>query len=270
MTSARHRVDTIAMLVLPLILGSTLTASAAAIPSNPTPDPLAIPAVSQDEVASEDLGVWRGGLDVGLTKSEGNANNSSYAITGKAVREMGSHRYTAEGLWYYATQDDARTQRRALGTLKYDKFVSEKTYLYANGLAETNEQAMVDLRWTIGAGIGEQWRDDDQWRISTEIGAGWFDERYEDGVDEEFLVVRGAWEVMAAITETLTFGTTGEVFPSLDDKDDIYGVATTDFSAVLSESMVAKLQWVLTYDNTPQPGNERADNIYLLTVGWKF
>ena len=79
MTPARPRVGTVAMLVLPLILGSTLTASAAVLPSTPAPDPLAlaIPAVSQDEIAEEDLGVWRGGLDVGLTKSEGNANNSS-------------------------------------------------------------------------------------------------------------------------------------------------------------------------------------------------
>jgi len=261
------------MLVLPLVLGSALAASAnATVPSAPAPNALVLATANalQEEVAAEDLGVWRGGLDVGLTKSEGNANNSSYAITGKAVREMGTHRYTAEALWYYATQDDARTQRRALGTLKYDKFVSEKTYLYGNVLTETNEQALVDLRWTVGAGIGEQWRDDDQWRISTELGVGWFDERYENGAEEDYLVVRGAWEVVTSITETLTFGSTGEVFPSLDDKDDIYGLATTDFSAVLSESMVAKLQWILTYDNTPEAGNERADNIYLLTVGWQF
>jgi putative salt-induced outer membrane protein YdiY len=259
------------MLVLPLVLGSAL-ATPAALPSTPAPSSVALAtaAVLQDEAAPEDLGVWRGGLDVGLTKSEGNANNSSYAITGSAVREMGTHRYTADALWYYATQDDLRIQRRALGSLKYDKFVSEKTYLYGNVLAETNEQAAVDLRWTVGAGIGEQWRDDDQWRISTEIGAGWFDERYDGADDTEYLVVRGAWEVTAAISETLTFGSTGEIFPSLDDKDDIYGLATTDFSAVLSESMVAKLQWILTYDNTPVAGNVRTDNIYLLTVGWKF
>lgn len=259
------------MLVLPLVLSSALAAPAS-LNTTPAPSPVAVAteAFLQDEVAPEDLGVWRGGLDVGLTKSEGNANNSSYAITGKAVREMGTHRYTAEALWYYATQDDQRIQRRALGTLKYDRFIAEKTYIYGNVLAETNEQADVDLRWTVGAGIGEQWRDDEQWRISTELGLGWFDERYDSGDDTEFLVLRAGWEVVAAITETLTFGTAGEVFPGLDDKDDIYGVATTDFSAVLSESMVAKLQWILTYDNTPVAGNERADNIYLLTVGWKF
>ena len=260
-----------AMLVLPLVLGSALVASTNLTSTSTLNAVNLVPAaILQEDAAGEDLGVWRGGLDVGLTKSEGNANNSSYAITGKAVREMGTHRYTAEVLWYYATQDDLRTQRRALGTLKYDKFIAEKTYLYGNLLTETNEQAMVDLRWTVGAGIGEQWRDDDQWRISTELGAGWFDERYDDGVEEDYLVVRGAWDVQTALSETVTFGSAGEVFPSLDDMDDIYGLATTDFSAVLSDSMVAKLQWILTYDNTPQEGNKRADNIYLLTVGWQF
>jgi hypothetical protein len=39
--------------------------------------------------------------------------------------------------------------------------------------------------------------------------------------------------------------------------------------------MIAKLSWLITYDNTPTVDEmnqrlERVDNLYLLTVGWKF
>ena len=87
--------------------------------------------------------------------------------------------------------------------------------------------------------------------------------------------LRLAWDVFTKVTETLSFGHKGELYPSLDDKDDVYGLASTYFEAVISESMIAKLSWLITYDNTPTVDEfnnrlERTDNLYLLTVGWKF
>ena len=270
------------MIVFPLVIGSAL-----AVPDpNPAMADQATPALTasvagitaailQEEEEPVMDGLWHGSLDIGLSKSEGNADVETYSVAGKAVRENGPHRYTAGLLWLYTTQDDIRTQRRALGSLQYDQFFLEKTYFYVNGLAETNEQAQLDLRWTIGAGVGQQWRDDDQWKINTEIGLGWFDEEFDNGDMIDYSVVRAAWDVWTQITSTLSFGHKGQVFPSLDDKDDIYGLATTYFQTVLSEKMVAKLSWVFTYDNTPTLdalGNplERVDNVYLLTVGWNF
>ena len=71
------------------------------------------------------------------------------------------------------------------------------------------------------------------------------------------------------------FGHFAELFPSLDDKDDIYGRATTYFEATLSERMTARVSWVAAYDNTPTvdaggQSLERLDNLYLFTLGWTF
>lgn len=267
------------MIVLPLVIGSALavphpnsaTTGAVAQETDPTST---LPSTVDGEERVKD-GVWHGTLDIGLSKTEGNADIETFALSGRITRDYDVHRYTGEALWYYATTEDVRTQRRALGAAKYDQFIFDKTYVYANAFAETNEQAFVDLRWAIGAGVGQQWRDDEQWRINTELGLAWFDEDFDNGDQVDYLAVRAAWSIFTQITPQLAFGHDAEIYPSLDDKDDIYGRATTYLETSISESMVAKLSWIIAYDNTPTVDEfgqrlERVDNLYLLTVGWVF
>ncbi len=289
------------MIVLPIVLSSALVAPTLNAPV--ADDGLLTlaalsPAVLQDEEIPAD-GLWHGSVNLGLSKSEGNANIQNYSLDARGVREFDVHRYTLEALWYYSRDNDrpsltpgasALIQRRALGSAKYDQFFSEKTYFWVNGLAETNFAAAIDLRWTVGAGIGHQWRDDDQWKINTEIGLAYFDESFDAGsgitvidgngntrlvTETDYLAARAAWDIWTRINENVAFGHFGEIFPSLEDSKDVYGRATTYLEAKLSERMTARLSWLVNYDNTPAdaPGGgslKRVDNLYLLNVGWTF
>lgn len=288
------------MIALPIVLSSALVAP----PPNPAPakaDLTSLATMSAtalqdiDEEALAD-GQWHGYVNIGLSKTEGNANIQTYALDARAVREYDVHRYTMEALWYYSRDNDrdnanpgASTliQRRALGAAKYDQFFAEKTYFWGNAFAETNFAAAIDLRWSVGAGLGQQWRDDDQWKINTEAGLAFFDETYDAGggistpsgliTETDYIALRLAWDVWTRINENLVFGHIGELYPSLDDADDVYGRATTYLEAQLTEQMKARLSWLINYDNTPaddpaNPGQslERVDNLYLLSVGWTF
>ncbi|QDV09015.1 hypothetical protein Poly30_45710 [Planctomycetes bacterium Poly30] len=268
------------MILLPLFLGSALAAANAEAPA-----PAALPAVASlsslsalvhDEPAAEpEEGVWHGSINLGMSKAEGNADIETYALTGKAIRTVDIHRYTLDGLWYYATQNNVRTQRRALGSAKYDQFFSEKTYIWVNALGETNEQAAIDLRWSVSSGIGHQWRDDEEWKINTEVGLAYFNEKFDTGAKNDYLAARVAWDIWKRLTDTVVFGHFAELYPSLEDANDIYGRGETYVEAQLSARMTARLSWIAVYDNTPaeiSPGVnlKRLDNLYLLNIGWTF
>lgn len=283
------------MIGLPIVLASSLglapAAEPAAEPAFALPS-LAATAATLQEAEEEEApdGLWHGNLNVGLSRTEGNADVENYSLDFRALRDFDQHRYTVEALWYMARDNNrpdaapSFLQRRALGSVKYDQFfspTSRKTYFWLNALAETNFAAGIDLRWTVGAGLGHQWRDDDVWRINTEVGLAHFDEEFDNGDRFDYLAARLAWDVWHQLTETVQFGHFAELFPSLDDKDDVYGRANTYVETKLTENMVARLTWILVYDNTPaqipDPLNaanliqaERTDNIYTLTVGWTF
>jgi len=269
------------MILLPLVLGSGLAAAAivddfASIPrgalsASPAPgEPLTGLAQVTPPTGEGDTVGWDGSLNVGASKTDGNADVENYSVTLDAVKEVDIHRFNAFAGWFYAATEGVRTQRRAIGSVKYDQFFAEKTYFWANTFAETNEQALVDLRWSAGGGLGHQFRDDATWSISAEVGLAYFDERFDTGEEDNYLAARGAWKGRFVANEQLTFRHTGEVYPSLEDSDDVYGRATTAADVKLTDRMNASAQWLFVWDNTPAANQDRIDNLYLLTIGWTF
>jgi len=266
------------MIFIPLVLGSGLAALATVDDYAPLPSPstLSLSAAPQTGPAQappepiEGTDGWTGSLNVGASKSSGNTDVENYSVTFEAVKEVDVNRYNFNAGWYYSATDNVRSQRRAIGAFKYDRFFAEKTYFWGNAFAETNEEALVDLRWSAGGGLGHQFRDDDVWKINAEAGISYFDETFDDDTESEYVAARVAWKGEFAASETTTFQHSGELWPSLEDSEDVYGLADTSVDLKVTESMLARIQWLFTWDNTPAAGQERVDNLYLLSVGWKF
>ena len=59
-------------------------------------------------------------------------------------------------------------------------------------------------------------------------------------------------------------------YTEIASRRNIYTKLDTRLKATLAGSLFTQLQWVMDWDNTPAKGNERVDNLYLLTVGWTF
>jgi putative salt-induced outer membrane protein YdiY len=261
------------MILIPLVLGSGLAAVALVDAQGPIPGPSTVApsnaAPIQDPPAKDSDG-WDGSFNFGASKTDGSTDVENYSLTLDAVKEIDIHRFNVFAGWYYTSTEDVRSQRRAIGSVKYDQFFAEKTYFWVNAFAETNEQALVDLRWSIGGGLGHQFRDDDEMKLSAEAGLAYFNEEFDDNTESDYLAARIAWKAQYTLSETATLNHTGELFPSLEDKEDVYGRADTSVDLKVNARMNARAQWILTWDNTPAAGQERTENLYLLSVGWTF
>ena len=63
---------------------------------------------------------------------------------------------------------------------------------------------------------------------------------------------------------------TGEIFPSLENAEDVNARVDTKGRMNLSATMFAQLEWLYQWDNTPATGKVRVDNLLMLSVGWSF
>jgi putative salt-induced outer membrane protein YdiY len=245
-------------LLLPLLLSS-----------GPAPEALAPMPVLEPLVEEAENG-WAGSITAGALIQTGNTETTTLNATGNATWTDKPNRFVANALWNYQEDKVNVLQRKLYGDAQYDRFYSEKLFAYGKGSADNDYQANLDLRWTLGAGAGYQFRDDDSWKLEGELGLAYVDESFRSGNSNGYVAARVAylWEWLS--NEYFLAGQTGEVFPSLEDSDDIYGRMDTFASTNLTESIFLKLQWIWTYDNTPDEGNERSDNLYSLTVGWSF
>lgn len=262
-------------LLLLLLLAVRLLADAPLpepVPAAPSLEPGAVAPTLQDEEAEEKG--WTGSVVAGATISSGNTEKTQYSAAADGEKRVDDDRYSFGLFWNYAEEEiegeDTTTQDHWGGKLQYDHFLTEKSYLLAQASVESDELADLDLRYTVGAGYGYQFRDDEDWKLAGEAGLAYYSEEFEDGTENDYIAARLASKATWNYSENLTFSQTAELFPSLEDSEDVYGKLDTRAEASLTDSMFARLQWVWDWDNTPAEGKERSDHLVQITLGWGF
>jgi putative salt-induced outer membrane protein YdiY len=254
------------------LLGSQPAAASDVVPAPAEPVGSALPVQDKKE---EPKNVWTGSLSLGGVLTTGNSETRNANMTADLVYRREKDRTTLGAIWTYSeekntTSDWNLTDRRAALKAKYDYFLSQKSYIWGNASIESDLAATLDLRTTVGAGYGYQWKETDTYKVSTEVGAAWFKEEFDDGTDDDYITARGAYYMDWKINKTWSLGQIGEVFPSVEDSDDFYARVDTRLKAQFTERFFGQLQWLYDYDNTPAAGKDREDNRFLLGVGWKI
>lgn len=219
---------------------------------------------------------WTGSVAIGATYQSGNTDTRSVNATANAEYRREKDRWTVNGFWNYGetkdqvTNDYTLTARKAGLGVKYDYFLSKKLYVFGNAAVETDTLADLERRDFVGAGLGYQWREDESLKWGSEAGAGYYNELRYDGEDNDYIAARLANNIDWKINDKSSLANTLAVFPSLEDKDDVYGRSDTRFKTSLTEAMFAQLQWVWDYDNTPSTDKDRNDHTVTLGLGWSF
>jgi len=255
------------------LLAATHAAEAAPVSA---PSFLAAP-LAQDAVAAP-APEWTGNVSAGFVMTDGNSEMRQANASADATLKREKDAFTLGFLWVYAENNNNNTpaadwvltDRKTFGRGKYDYFFAEKTYAYGLATAENDLQQDISLRWTAGAGLGHQYLDTDTWKFAVEAGLAYLDTDYKNSADTDDLTVRGATNTAYKASDTWSFAHILEAYPSVEDEEDVYGRSQLTADVKLSENMLASFKWVLDYDNTPVPGNDRVDNRYLLSIGWKF
>ena len=219
---------------------------------------------------AETIPTWTGSITAGISATDGNTDVKKASATADARKELTGSRYTLGLTWNFSQESSLITQRKSFGKAQYDRFLTEKTYLLAQSSAEADVQAGVELRTTLGVGAGRQFLSTDEWSASGELGLTWFNQEDTGAAAQSYMAARLAYNWGWKPSERWEFLQSAEVYPSVEDGNDVYSKVDTRAKATLGENMFAQVQWVMDWDNTPAAGADRMDSLYLLTVGWKF
>jgi putative salt-induced outer membrane protein YdiY len=219
---------------------------------------------------------WTGSIKIGASYSSGNTHRRGITVSAEAVKRGRDDRINADASWTYAEDKSAPgdwdlTERRAGAGLKYDLFLSKRWYGWLATRVLGDTLADIQLRYTIGGGLGHQFIENDTTNLLGEFGLSYFNENYRSATPtEDYLAARVAYKLRHAFNDRTRMIHGTEAFPSLEDADDVYFQMTTELQNNLTDSMIAALVWVWDYDNTPAPGRDRSDHRVQLTVGWTF
>ena len=214
---------------------------------------------------------YTGNVEAGVSYLTGNTDTTSGNLSGLFVARSKRQRFTLRGNWYYAENDNVVSAREAGGSIKYDFFVTEKVYVYANALFLYNPFKDLNLRSTFGGGAGYQFFDDDRTTLGTELGVSYVDENFRSAPDDSY--TGGRWSINFnywIIEKKIDLFHYQEGYFSFDDFADMNLLAQQGVRFTVVKDFFTSFQANVTYDNKPSPGFKKTDTALIFGLGYNF
>ncbi len=213
---------------------------------------------------------WHGNLDFGYTVHRGNTWADNLAINFQPIRITQKDRIRIPIQTLYSFQDGTTANSRHRARLRYDRFLSLRTFLFLVGLVETDIRELLDFRTSQGGGFGFQLQPASHTRISFFGGTTFLQENFQ-GTDTE-LRAQGlaGLEVESSRWPPLKISTKGQIFPLLNQAR-----FRMEWDASLRWPIVAGftfgLQFFEDFDSNPPQAGVRKNDIGLISsLGMTF
>ena len=210
-------------------------------------------------------------VNFGLNITDGNTETQNIYGDGELIARTKKNRFTLGGVYLRSEDDGSRTADSTRGYMKYDYFLNQKWYLYANATGEKDKFKDLDLRTSFGIGAGYQFLETDITNLSFEAGASYVNEDFIVASDNDF--TSGRWGLRFDHffwTKAVQFFHYHMGLQSLEDSDDLVFYSQTGFRIPFYKSMNITAQYNLDYQNNPSPGREHTDTAIIFTLGYQW
>lgn len=195
-----------------------------------------------------------------------------------------SSKYEVPGLrWIFTAQyaavrqtdrvlNDATTSSRLyVGSVEHHRFLddADNLYLYGKGSARRNVPTGLQIREDLGIGAGYTWRwKEDAAQFSVEGGPSALKENNVGVLSGDAAInARVACSYENAISEDLKATAKAEYFQSFDITDDRSYTAEAKLRWAMNGTWHLEAGVATAWDNTPAPGFDKTDWIYMVQVG---
>ncbi len=130
-------------------------------------------------------------LNVGLTQERGNTDTDSLRLDGEFNARSEKNRYTLLGELNKEKSRGDTTVENWLAFGRYSYFLTQKWFLSANTIFEHDKFADLDLRSTLGAGVGYQFFESETLNLAVAAGPAWVNEDFIESDDDDYSA--GQW-----------------------------------------------------------------------------
>jgi putative salt-induced outer membrane protein YdiY len=210
--------------------------------------------------------------NVGLTQEKGNTDKDRYRLDGEFVARSEKNRYTLLGEFNKEKAKGDTTVENWLAFGRYSYFLTQKWFLYAQGLFEHDQFADLDLRSTVGIGPGYQFFESEALNLSVSAGPAWVDEDYDEAEDEDYAA--GQWLFSY---DQFFFNKSVQLFHrqigwiKLSESDKWVFNTRQGLRFPIYKGFTTTIQYDYDYDNEPSSdADDKWDSKLMFLLGWQF
>jgi putative salt-induced outer membrane protein YdiY len=212
------------------------------------------------------------GANAGLSLERGNSDTDEFEFDLRFQARTKKSRYTLGGEFNKEKADGELTTKDWTAFANYNYFFTKKWFAYVRTKFEHDEFADLDLRSTLGAGIGCQVFESDALNLSFDAGPGYIDENFIEAADVDFgAVLWGVNYDQYFYNKLFQLFHHSDGYLSLKNSDNWILNTRQGIRVPLYKGITATFQYSYDFDNEPSLDAEADyDSKLSLLLGYEF
>lgn len=217
-------------------------------------------------------------VSAGASRNSGNSDTENYDMDGQLTLSKFPHEIKAYGEYHREVSDEAITKNKGLASLKYNRYLNKKWYLFGNALGSRDTLKDLNFQGNIGSGVGYQFWKSKQKNLSLSIGPNYVYEKYSKKMKDfdnkdyrDYLAAFWNVDFDIWIFENILQG-----FHHNDGTVDVrdgenWQIRTrTGLRFPLKYGLFTSFQYNYDFVNVPADGKKQYDQAYIFKLGWEM
>lgn len=205
---------------------------------------------------------WKSSLELSYLQTSGNSSSQTLSTGLKVERTFSFSKLTLEGGALYGKKGDVTSDQSWFGSLKYDRNITDRFYLFILEMTERNTLKGMEFRYTHQGGLGYYLLKSNDNILKAEAGAGYVHEDQIDPFpDRGFPSARAFAGYTHNFSKTSRFDEWAEYLPNLNDSKDYVINEETALITNLAGNLALKVSFAVAFDNLPPPGFQKSDRV---------
>ncbi len=213
---------------------------------------------------------WEGGITLGGNMQKGNTDRTGASAAIEGVKRGENDRFSLRYLFNYGTENKKVATRNHFGALEYDYFFVKKMYGYL-GMDVLNDKFRdIQLRTTIGPGVGYQIWEDAVKALAIEGGLSYLSESHYVAANTDSWTARLGARFKYSLGKYLVFTDQATYYPSIEHSGEYLVRNEAAVSAPLGAKWAMRLSHILDYASNPPDEKKKTDTNTILGLQYKF
>lgn len=212
-----------------------------------------------------------GTVSVGGNNTSGNSSTKAFNSAARLTLYAHRQRLLVEGKYNYGQANDQVTARNSLASLKHNYFISKQIFIETFGMLEKDTLQALQLRSTIGSGLGYQFYETPTTTLSLSAGIAHVNEHFTNSPNTQTPSGRWSlrWEHHLWPDRVKVFHR-HEGFWDLDGGNAIRVNADQGLRVTVYKNLFINMEYDLRLNTQPAPGRQQVDQSYIFGVGYEI
>lgn len=212
-----------------------------------------------------------GTISVGGNNTSGNSSTKAFNGATRLTLYAHRQRLLMEGKYNYGQANDQVTARNSLASLKHNYFVSKQIFIESFGMLEKDTLQNLQLRSTIGSGLGYQFYESARTTLSLSLGLAHVSEHFTNSPNRQ--TPSGRWSLRwehALWPDLVKVFHRHEGFYDVNAGNAFRINADQGVRITVYKNLFFNVEYDLRLNTQPAPGRKKTDEALIFGVGYEF